>query len=229
MIKPVTNEVLTTPAGLTAVLRRNGHLKRGSVAEISIRNFHSYLANFYRLDIAYSSDAAPALPARMILKVPFADSEAALDMGREEVFSYRKLYETMPGPPIVRCFDASAGTETECPHLLLEDLSPTHFRGDAPDDITLRQWESGVEALACLHAFWWESEALGTEMGRLFNEADIEFHKKLLEESLGKFFVEVGGGTFTGNEKNVRKYAGIFPRLLAAAIDLTRAQHADPR
>ncbi len=193
MIKPPTNEALVTPAGLTETLLGNGHLRRGSVSEISTTTFSSIFSNFYCLGITYSPDAAPALPARMILKVPFDDNEAALDMGLKEVFAYGKLREVMPDPPIVRCFDSFADAQTRRSHLLLEDLSPTHFRGDAPDNISPRQWELCVEALADLHAFWWESEALGREMGQLFDSSEVEKTKTLLQESLAKFFARMNG------------------------------------
>jgi len=193
MIEPVINETRVTPDWLTGTLLRNGHLKHGSVSRIYLETFHSFFANFYRLAITYSADAAPALPARLILKVPFADSVAALEMGREEVAAYRKLHEAMLGPPLVRCFDAAVESETGYSHLLLEDLSRTHIQGYTPDDISPRQWELCVEALADLHAFWWESEALGTQVGKLFDDAEVEKIRKLQEESLAKFFAEMGG------------------------------------
>jgi hypothetical protein len=187
-----SNPTWLTPGRLTETLHRNGHLTHGRVNDISVETFQSYFADFYRLGLTYSVDATPWLPARLILKIPFADNDAALAMGRDEVFAYRKLWEAMPAPPLVRCFDAVIDPATGSSQLLLEDLSATHFRGDAPDDVSLRQWQLAVEALADLHAFWWEHDALGVEVGQLFSDADIENTAQLNCDSLDRFLAEMG-------------------------------------
>ncbi len=192
MAEPVKDRSQITAAWLTETLRRGRHLERGEVSEISMQTFQSFFADFYRLEIKYSPEAAPALPGRMILKVPFAESEAALSMGREEVAAYRKLQALMPDPPIAQCFDSVSDDETGRSHLLLEDLSPTHFRADGDNEASPRQWQTCVEALARLHVFWWEHDGLGVEVGQLFDETDIEYLAKLNAESLDKFFAELG-------------------------------------
>jgi aminoglycoside phosphotransferase (APT) family kinase protein len=189
----ITNAAELTPAWLTEALSRNGHLGQGTVAGISMQTFQSYFADFYQLKISYSSDAAPKLPTAMILKVPFGENQVALDMEREEVLAYRKLFEAMPALPIPRCFDSRMEDETGRSQILLEDLSATHFRGEQPEDLSLRQWELCVETLAELHAFYWESAALGTEIGTLFDAAEIERVRKFSEESMVKFFAEMDG------------------------------------
>ena len=211
MTGSIKNASQLTPAWLTETLLRSGHLRQGSVREISRQTFQSFFADFYRFEISYSSDAAPALPARMILKVPFAGSEPALDMGREEVFAYQKLSEAMPDPPLVQYFDAFIDDETKRSHLLLEDISQTHFRGDTAEDISPRQWELGVESLAELHAFWWESEALGAEIGKLFDDAEVERIRVFSEDSLVKFFAATGDELSPGMRKTFCNTLAFYP------------------
>src|ERR1044072_9068191 len=162
MAKIITNASQLTAAWLSETLLRGGGPRQGSVTEISLETFASFFADFYRIAVTYSLDARPAPVSRMILKVPFAAHEQALEMGRAEVLAYRKFQTEMPGAPVPRCFDTGIDEETGRSHLLLEDLSPTHFCGNVKEEISPRHWERCVESLADLHAFWWESEALGT-------------------------------------------------------------------
>jgi hypothetical protein len=215
-----SNPTWLTPDWLTETFHRNGHLTRGRVNEISVETFQSYFADFYRLGLTYSAETAPRLPAHLILKIPFADNDAALAMGRDEVFAYQKLWEAMPAPPLVRCFDAAEDPATGFSHLLLEDLSATHFRGDAPDDVCLRQWQFAAEALADLHAFWWEHETLGCEIGQFFSESDIETAAQLNYESLHRFLVamgsEVDAATVSALEDTIKFLPGFWRRRLTS-------------
>jgi thiamine kinase-like enzyme len=199
------------PAWLTEILRQNGHLKHGAVAEIFSQTFQSYFADFYRLEIKYSADAAPDLPARMILKIPFTEMPVSLDMGREEVAAYRKLFAAMPDPPLARCFDSFIDGETGRSHLLLEDLSATHLSNDTKDEISPRQWQRCVESLAELHGFWWESAWLGVEIGKLFDKAEIEIIKKLQEDALPKFFAVMGDELSPEWRKIFEKTLAFYP------------------
>src|SRR5882757_120428 len=188
----IENSAQITPEWLTKTLLRNGHLKQGSAAEISTQTFQSFFADFYRIEIKYSDDAAPELPELMILKVSFAINEQVLEMGRAECDDYRKLFAVMPAAPFPRFFAADIDQETGRSQILLDDLSLTHIGGDAKEKISLRQWERGVETLADLHAFWWESAELGTA-GQMLSAAGIDDIEKRLENDLPKFFAALDG------------------------------------
>ncbi len=196
MAEIITSADQLTAGRLTETLLRNGHLRQGIVTEIFVETFQSFFADFYRMDVTYSDDARPArglLLPWMILKVPFADNEQALYMGREEREAYLKLPALMSDPPFPQCLDTFLDEGTGRSQILLEDISATHFRGDTPEDISHRQWELGVEALAALHSFWWESPSLGAGIGKLLDDEEIERITKLHEESLPKFFSALGG------------------------------------
>ena len=212
MPKTIIKSNELTPEWLTDLLRQGGHLKHGAVVEISSRTFQSYFADFYRLEIKYSDGATPDLPALMILKIPFAEMPVALDMGREEVAAYRKLFAAMPGPPLARCFDSFIDGESRRSHLLLEDLSATHFSPYSNNsEISPRQWERCVESLAELHGFWWESALLGAEVGKLFDEAEIEKIKDLHEDSLPKFVAVMGDELSPEWRKIFEKTLAFYP------------------
>jgi thiamine kinase-like enzyme len=189
----ITSEAQITPEWLSEALTRNGHLDQGRVESIAIATSSTFFSHIHRLEITYS-DGAVKLPTRMILKVPFAHSQPALDMGREEVIAYTKLHRTMPSPPILQCFDARIDPESGPSHLLIQDLEPTHFQPPLPVPPSRRHNELCVETLARLHAFWWESPALGVEVGTLMDEASWLQIKELTEDSLPKFYEVLGDG-----------------------------------
>jgi hypothetical protein len=62
--------------------------------------------------------------------------------------------------PIVRCFDSRVASNGRA-HLLLEDVSPTHDTSPWPLPPTGAQCRLAIEALARLHAFWWEDPEFG--------------------------------------------------------------------
>jgi thiamine kinase-like enzyme len=199
---------------LPNMLKRNGHLKEGRAEAFYGRTFQTFFATFHRLNIVYSPDAAPQLPSRMLLKIPFSDNPSALEMGQKEVFGYRALREFMPGAPIPRCFESFINAETGHSRLLLEDLSETHFRADGKRPVSRRQWETCAEALADLHAFWWESESLGAAtggIGEVMDEAAVREAERLNRDSLPKFFAEMSGELSAEQQKMYTEVMEILP------------------
>lgn len=192
MAEPITSEEQLTPEWLTERLRQNGHLARGRVARLGLAHFKTLFSNIYRLEVTYSHDAAPALPRRLLLKAHFTGDEASVKMGRDEVMVYRVLRDTMPGPPVVRCFDAVASADSPGSHLLLEDLSETHYQPELPVPPFARHCELCVEALAELHAFWWEHPWLGVKIGELFDESSLNELVALNRKALSGFFDYLG-------------------------------------
>lgn len=190
MIEPVTNEEQITPDWLTERLWQNGHLAQGNVSELNIKHFKTFFSDIYRLQVFYSADSA--LPSRLLLKVPFPDNEAALKMGKNEVTIYQILTEMMSDPPVVRCFDAVYSTDSNRSHLLLEDLSDTHYQPELPLPPSKRHCQLCVETLAQFHSFWWEHQGLGTKIGQLFDEASISEAIDKTKEALSGFIDFLG-------------------------------------
>lgn len=139
----------------------------------------------YHLEVSYSIDAA--LPSKLLLKVPFPDNQAALKMGRDEVTVYRALTKAMDDPPVVRCFDSVYDAASHRSHLLLEDLSDTHFQPELPVPPSARHCELCMETLAQFHAFWWKHPALGTEVGQLLDEAALRKIAEQMSEAFSDF------------------------------------------
>src|SRR5262245_58818012 len=106
MDEPITTEERITTDWLTNILRQNGQLIQGSVSALNKECFKTLFSLFYRLEAHYSNDANPALPSKMLLKLPLPDNEASLKMGKDEVFVYNMLTKAMNDPQVVPLFDS---------------------------------------------------------------------------------------------------------------------------
>ena len=110
--------------------------------------------------LAYDS-ADPGAPATLVAKLSPADPEMRSVMrganGREVAF-YRSLAQSS-GMPVPRCFHAKFDPKTGASVLLLQDLS-TYRSVPFTDGCGPADAKRLVEALADVHAKWWNSPAL---------------------------------------------------------------------
>ncbi|HEU5199285.1 MAG TPA: oxidoreductase family protein [Ktedonobacterales bacterium] len=160
-----------TPAWLTTVLRQAGVLGQGTVQAVEQEMTKAFNSAISRLRLQYSADAAPDAPTRLILKRNIA-AEWGIEAGAEEVKFYT-LVASLPDHPgiIVPCYAATYDEQSGNSYLLLKDVSATH-RPPLTHDQQISIVEgipstediaSVVEALANLHAYWWEHPLLETD------------------------------------------------------------------
>lgn len=165
-----------TPEWLTGTLRRSGSLPSGSVNRVVLRETLTLPVSVVsHLEVAYSNDALSTAPHRLFLKISNPDFEPPAPRERPpaEIEFYASVAGAMPDPPLPRYFDGAFSRANGRSHLLLEDLSATHQTPLAPSPPA--QCEQAVDALAQLHAFWWEHPQLGRGVGRLLStEAVLE-------------------------------------------------------
>src|SRR5260370_8216620 len=89
--------------------------------------------------------------------------------GREISFS-RTVAATGTTGLAPRCLEAVEATDNSAWHLLLEDLTDSHFIAtEWPLPPTSVQCESIVQALARFHAAWWDSPLLGASVGAWYD------------------------------------------------------------
>ena len=132
--------------------------------------------------------------------------------GKREVAFYTSIATAMPNPPAVTCYHAAHDAETGTYHLLLEDVSETHgvvVEREAP--ATRPEAESMVDALAWLHAHWWNDPRLEGETG-------------LVDATLAKgewMFDFAGFVDYMGDRLSSQRRS-IYERVLAALPGLLR-------
>ena len=165
-----------TPEWLTKTLRAAGELGAGQVD--SVERSPGPLTAMWQLvhlRVTYSADTSPACPSALMLKLPHlrpGETEASRRfhiLGRShEVAFYTRVAPApaMAALPIVRCFsaahDAAAFDDPSRPdaHLLVEDLSASHWQTEPPIPPPDQCCDEAVMHLALLHAAWWNSDRL---------------------------------------------------------------------
>ena len=154
-----------TPEWLTRALRMNGHLERGKVVAVRFGGQASSATGgpgfrpSHRLELSYSADAPLSAPSRLYLKV----GDGAIDKleGKREVEFYTAIATCMPDSPGLPCYDAAYDRESGDYHLLLKDVSETHFTVEREAPATKPEVETMLDVLARFHAHWWGHPRLG--------------------------------------------------------------------
>ncbi|HEX8597768.1 MAG TPA: hypothetical protein VF952_04550 [Chloroflexia bacterium] len=153
-----------TPQWLTTLLRHEGVLGSAEVVSVRVEPMDDvWNSKAYRFGLTYSGDTSGA-PARLFLKLK-SDHH-----GREEAEFYQYVRSSgVDLPVLVPCFSSEYDEATGNSHVLLADLSETHFTPFTiaqfralevvPDPVYLQQI---VDCVAEFHAYWWEHPLLGS-------------------------------------------------------------------
>jgi len=204
-----------TPPWLTQVLGRKGLLLQGDVDAVEIvapASRAGVSADVARLAIRYSADATGDLPTRLFLKMSRADVHAeVLAYGNTEVAFYNAMANVPEMFSIPRCYDAFVDPETGHSHILMDDLSETHFQKPFPIPPSGEHSVLLVESLAQLHAFWWDDPRLGNEIGRPFDPDIAHASRVRLEETFPKFIDLLG-------ESLLPEQVKIYERILGSDV-----------
>ncbi|HVA92985.1 MAG TPA: hypothetical protein VNL71_24460, partial [Chloroflexota bacterium] len=121
---PVADPV--TPAWLSAVLRDAKVLARGEVTSVAVQHTGAFNSSTSHLTLAYSSDAPPQAPMRLVLKRNTSE-RWSMEAGAREVRFYSCVAGLPTQPPaVVTCYVAAFDESTGNSYLLLKDHSDTH-------------------------------------------------------------------------------------------------------
>ena len=131
----ITDPEQVTSDWLTGVLQKQGFLPQGQVVTVRTEPSPPTITSLIvRLKLSYSDDAPKSVPSRLFLKFskPDFDSDISARLGKKEVEFYNTVAKAVPDPPVARCYDAVYSSETGKFHLVLDDLSETHFQTEWP-------------------------------------------------------------------------------------------------
>jgi hypothetical protein len=179
-----------SPEHLAGALRGYGSFGDVRVCDVVVESSQTtVLSEITRLRPIYDGEASGA-PRTIMLKTGRPDrlGDANWDAGRQEVAFYNEVAAARPNQQLLRCFDAAWDADTRAWHLLLEDLTDTHFIVTAwPLPPTLEECESILRARARFHAAWWDDPRFGHSLGSWQDEATIIQSLKRFEETLTLF------------------------------------------
>jgi thiamine kinase-like enzyme len=197
---------------LTEALRRSGALRVGSVRGVRIQESrNTVLSAIVRLRIEYEG-ADHAAPQSLIFKTRLPESlQPAWNAGAHEVDFYAQVAVATPTGLLPRCFDGVSDRDGASWHLLLEDLTDTHYICTTwPLPPSFNDSIRIIQARACFHAAWWDHPSLGVSVGNWASPEDLD---DLLQEFEKKFaqFVERTADLVTPDRRL------LYERLMQAA------------
>lgn len=164
------------------------------------------------LKVAYSAEAPADLPRNLVVKSPHK-------VEHSEIEFYRQLAPVMETPPLVRCLAATE--EWDKGTIVLEDLRSTHDNPPWPMPPSRNHCERAIEALAHVHAQWWESPKLGHEIGKSPSTETLTTMVQGIAANLPSFMDILSDG-LTLEARNI--YERVFSSSLKPWLRLT-----DPR
>src|SRR5258708_719496 len=175
MDEPITDVAQVNPEWLSRILQKKGFLPQGRVTAVQkkpLRATISITSFLARFAVSYSDDAPQSAPSRLFLKIAKPDFDAALSsrVWKNEVEFYTTVVGAMSDPATVCCYDAAYAPETGKAHVLLADVSDTHFQPEWPLPPAQQYCEQVMECVAQLHAWSWEHPRLGKDIGQLPTE-----------------------------------------------------------
>ena len=204
---------------LTDVLRRTGALGDGRVSSVEVMSSRlTILSRIIRLRLSYDG-ATVGAPASLILKTEQPERTGPRwDGGRYEVAFYTQVAAAMPLRLVPRCFDAVSDAEMNAWHLLLEDLTDSHFTLTLwPMPPTREQSERIIAARARFHAAWWDDPRLGTSIGTWLEPHDPKIQR--FAEEFARFADRVG-------DRLPAERRAVYERLIEAGHRLNARYHA---
>jgi Phosphotransferase enzyme family len=210
-----------TPATLSRWLRDWGTLPYGAIADINIElKTETTISTLVFLTAKYSPDAPANLPRRIVVKSPLSRSLVRDDSGAEAQF-YCRLASILGTPPLVRCLAALEDGDGDAGTVVLEDIRATHDHPPWPLPPSRSQCENALDALACVHAQWWEAPTLGITIGQLHTPEGLTTMVEGIAAKLSAFIDALGDRLTTEGRHT---YERVFRSSLRPWLRLT-----DPR
>ena len=158
----ITGADQLTVAWLTDVLRRPASLPPGRSRPLTVSTHTCPVSHSSR----NSTSTTTRLPHQRHRPSYSSNGHRRLGMPSSRSCATRKSRSTSwwadaPELPLARCYDAASDAATGAYHVLLADLTATHSAGVAGHlPPTVAESEQLVDALAQIHAYWWNHPTL---------------------------------------------------------------------
>ena len=202
---------------ITEALRRAGVLGDGRVTEVTVeKSFATVVSYIFRLRLTYEGAPAGAPPSLMLKTGLVGGPGGEWEGGRNEVAFYADVASATPEGLVPRCFDAHWDAGTKAWHLLLEDLTDSHFIATRwPVPPTVEQCETIVRTQARFHAAWWDDARLGTTVSKWPDDAAMDQFTQRLSDNFALFAKDLGDRLSVERRELYRRLLEQAPRLVA--------------
>jgi thiamine kinase-like enzyme len=225
MADVITDAKQVTPDWLTRVLRASGHIDQERVTNVEFKSSRqTIISNIHYLQAGYTADTSERLPSKLFLKLSKDgfDSDIAARFGKRESEYYTVIAQSMDDPPSAMCYDAAFSPDTGKSHMLLADLSETHFQTEWPLPPSRPHCEAVLDRLAKFHAFWWDHPELGRSIGKFPSSVSIDECVQSMEKKFAGF-VDFLDDRLSADRRR------LYERVLATAPGVWKARIREQR
>ena len=139
--------------------------------------------------------------------------------GREVVF-YQHIAPATRVPSLVHCYDACYDPDRHRLHLVLEDVSETHH-AEAASQLPLTGEHAGmvVDALAQIHAAWWEHPPFEISRQPWPNAEEIAQRIGRVRAQVNEFVAMLGDRLTAASQELLQRVLASLPRLYVRLLD----------
>ena len=185
------------------LLRKSKSLEHVEIKDIKItRTFSTLTSNICLIKVNYSNKSLIIAPKSLFLKM--SKEGFFPEVGKREVFFYNTVANQMGALPVIQCYDAKFNENTGRSHILLEEISKTHFQTEYPIPPTYINCERHIEGLAKLHTLWWDEERLEGFMGKNHWSKHFDYEKGVNDhEKVVQKFLNFIGDRISKPSKNI--------------------------
>ncbi len=207
-----------TVSWLTRVLREAGVLTSGHVLRIELDAGETTLSTVARLRVTYRPERAG--PERLFLKFTRSAPPGTRRESGAEVAFYATIAPATPVRALLRCLDAQFDPEAARMHVLLEDVSDTHF-AEPPLQLPIREEHAGmvVDELARLHATWWREPPFEAAGQARPSAEGIERRIAGVREQVGRFAGFLGDRLSRGRRVIYAEALAALPKLYERLLE----------
>ena len=202
---------------LTATLQQAGVLGAAAVRDVVVESSRATIVSrIIRLRLTYDRPASDA-PASLIAKMGLPErADHGWDGVRNEIAFYTQVASDPAARAITRCYAAHLDEAARQWHLILEDLTDSHFvLSPWPLPPTLEQCERIVAARARFQAAWWGDPRLGVTVGTLRDATAMAQLIVALTAAVEQFFDRYGGNLSPESRSLFLRFIDALPRLSA--------------
>jgi len=203
-LRIITDEKEITPILIEEILHQTISLEQVEVRGIKMdRTQSTNTSNICFIKVKYSNESPKTAPKRLFLKM---SNLSFPERGKREVIFYNMVSNHMGALPLIPCYDAKYNENTGRSHILLKDLSKTHFRTEYPIPPTNINCKKHIEGFAKLHALMWDDERLEEfapkskdHWSKYFDyEKEVKDQKKLVQN-----FLDFMGDRISKSSQNI--------------------------
>ena len=197
---------------LITILSRSAANEAGQLSDFYVTASTSANAQIFRIHLNYCGATNGTLPSTLILKIC---NGGGIFLSDSEVYYYNRDYLDLSNAPIPRCYDAQYSAMNGAYHILMEDLTDTHFKDSEP---SLEYGVAVARSLALLHAHGWGEQRIKALDQRLPAQSEVDTFMSHLQQGLSPLLEATNMETSADDRKIITQ---IFQRYAEKMLKRT--------